>query len=155
MADARLVSHSVTLWANRRARCAWLLVSALFLLTSLATSQLYTGSISGTIKDPSGAVIVGAKVTIVDSEKGFVFNGVTDAQGHYLVRQLPPGKYDLTAEATNFQGQKKDGIEVAVNANLSVDFSLAIGAAQISVEVQASGVQLQTQDAVTGQVIDR
>jgi hypothetical protein len=159
MADARLVleqkSPVVTLWANRRARGAWLLFSALFLLTSLATSQLYTGSISGTVKDPSGAVIVGAKVTIVDSEKGFVFNGVTDSQGHYLVRQLPPGKYSLTAEATNFQGQKKDGIEVAVNANLSVDFSLSIGAAEISVEVQSSGVQLQTQDAVTGQVIDR
>ncbi len=159
MADARLVlerqSHTVTLWANSRARCAWLLFSALFLLTSLATSQLYTGSISGTVKDPSGAVIIGAKVTVVDTEKGFVFNAVTDSQGHYLVRQLPPGKYDVTAEAANFQGQKKDGIEVAVNTNLSVDFSLAIGAAQISVEVQTSGIQLQTQDAVTGQVVDR
>ncbi len=159
MADARLVLERkfpvVTLWANRRARGAWLLFSALFLLTSLATSQLYTGSISGTIKDPSAAVIVGAKVTVVDSEKGFSFNGVTDSQGHYLVRQLPPGRYDLTAQAPGFKGQKQDGVEVAVNANLAVDFSLAIGAADISVEVQSSGVQLQTQDAVTGQVIDR
>jgi hypothetical protein len=131
------------------------LFSAVFLLTSLATGQLYTGSISGTVEDPSGAVIVGAKVTVVDSEKGFLFNGVTDSQGHYLVRQLPPGRYELTAEAANFQGQKKNGIVVAVNANLSVDFSLAVGATQVAVEVQASGVQLQTQDAVTGQVIDR
>jgi hypothetical protein len=152
---ARRQSHSLTLWANRRARRAWLLLSALFLFTSLASSQLYTGSISGTVKDSSGAVIVGAKVTVVDSEKGFVFNGVTDAQGRYLVRQLPPGRYDLAVEAASFQGQKKNGIEVAVNANLSVDFALAVGATQISVEVQASAVQLQTQDAVTGQVIDR
>jgi hypothetical protein len=152
---ARRQSHSLTLWANRRARRAWLLLSALFLFTSLASSQLYTGSISGTVKDSSGAVIVGAKVSVVDSEKGFVFNGVTDSQGHYLVRQVPPGRYDLAVEAANFQGQKKNSIEVAVNANLSVDFSLTVGAAQISVEVQASAVQLQTQDAVTGQVIDR
>ena len=136
-------------------RSAPMLLSILFLLTTLASSQLYTGSVSGTVKDPSGAVIVGAKMTIVDSEKGFSFNALTDSQGHYLARQLPPGKYNVTAQAPNFKGQKQDGIEVAVNANLSVDFSLAVGAADVSVEVQSSGVQLQTQDAVTGQVIDR
>src|SRR5882762_1006263 len=133
----------------------WVLLPVLFLLTSMASGQLYTGSISGTVKDPSGAVIVGAKMTVVDSEKGFSFNAVTDSQGHYLVRQLPPGKYNVSARAPNFKGQEQEGIEVAVNANLSVDFSMAVGAADISVEVQSSGVQLQTQDAVTGQVIDR
>ena len=136
------------------ARSALLLLSTLFLAT-LASGQLYTGSISGTVKDPSGAVIVGAKMTVVDTEKGFSFNAVTDQQGHYLVRQLSPGKYNVSAQAPNFKGQKQEGIEVAVNANLAVDFSLAVGAADISVEVQSSGVQLQTQDAVTGQVIDR
>src|SRR5882762_8080888 len=133
----------------------WVLLPVLFLLTSMASGQLYTGSISGTVKDPSGAVIVGAKMTVVDSEKGFSFNAVTDSQGHYLVRQLPPGKYNVSARAPNFKGQEQEGIEVAVNANLSVDFSMAVGAADISVEVQSRGVQLQTQDAVTGQVIDR
>src|SRR5882757_9145460 len=134
---------------------AWVLLPALFLLTSMASGQLYTGSISGTVKDPSGAVIVGAKMTVVDSEKKSSFNAVTYSQGNYLVRQLPPGKYNMNAKAPNFKGQEQEGIEVAVNANLSVDFSMAVGAADISVEVQSSGVQLQTQDAVTGQVIDR
>ena len=115
-----------------------MLLSILFLLTTLASGQLYTGSISGIVKDPPGAVIVGAKMTVADSEKGFSFNGVTDSQGHYLVRQLPPGKYNVSAQAPNFKGQKQESIEVAVNANLSVDFSLSVGAADISVEVQSS-----------------
>src|SRR6202163_4875360 len=127
-------SHPQSFGRRVGTRSAPMLLSILFLLTSLASSQLYTGSVSGTVKDPSGAVIVGAKMTVVDSEKGFSFNAVTDVQGHYLVRQLPPGKYNVTAQALNFKGQKQDGIEVAVNANLSVDFSLAVGAADVSVE---------------------
>jgi hypothetical protein len=148
-------SHPQSYGPEVGTRNAPMVLSILFLLSALASGQLYTGSLSGTVKDPSGAVIVGAKITVVDSEKGFSFDAATDSQGHYLVRQLPPGRYNVNARAANFKGQQQDGIEVAVNANLSLDFSLAVGAADISVEVQSSGVQLQTQDAVTGQVIDR
>ena len=131
------------------------LFTALVFLTSLANSQLYTGSLSGTVSDPSQAVVGGVKVTAVDNEKGFSFSSTTDGEGRYLIRQLPPGKYDVMVEAPNFQRQKKEGITVSVNASVSADFVLKVGAETQSVEVQASTVQLQTQDAVTGQVIDR
>jgi hypothetical protein len=71
METARLVwgrqPQSITRWSDGKARCAWLSVSLLFLLTSLANSQLYTGSISGTVTDPSGAVIPSASVSAIDS----------------------------------------------------------------------------------------
>ena len=114
-----------------------------------------TGSVSGTVTDPSGAVISGANITLVDQEKGFSYTAKTDASGRYLLRSIPPGKYRISVETPNFQSQRKDGITLDVNQNVAVDFSLKVGAASQVVDVQATGVELQTQDAVTGQVIDR
>src|SRR6185436_18297035 len=124
-------------------------------LASLASGQLYTGSISGTVTDPSGAVIPSARVSATDQDKGFSFTAGADASGRYLLRPIPPGKYKVQAEAANFQGQRKEEITVEVNQNISLDFSLKVGAANQVVDVEAGGVELQTQDEVTGQVIDR
>jgi len=130
---------------------------ALFILlfASLAYGQLYTGSIAGTVTDPSGAVVPSVKITLLDEEKGYKFFVVTDAAGRYLFRQVVPGRYTVSAEAANFQRERKGGIVLSVNQNLSVDFSLRVGAQSQTVEVHAAGVELQTQDAVTGQVVDR
>ena len=159
METARLVrgrqSQLVTRSSSGRGRQGWLLFSFLVLFTSLASSQLYTGSIAGTVTDPSGAVIPSAQVSATDQDKGFSFTTVGDASGRYLLRPIPPGKYKILVEASNFQGQRKEGVTVEVNQNVSVDFSLKVGAANQVVDVEAGGVELQTQDAVTGQVIDR
>ncbi len=120
-----------------------------------AGAQLYTGSIAGTVSDPSGAVVVGAHVTATDMDKGFAFSGTTDSAGRYLLRNIPPGRYSVAIEATNFQGARKDGVVVSVDQNVSADFSLKVGAASLTVEVQAQHVELQTEDATTGQVVDR
>jgi hypothetical protein len=127
----------------------------LLLLLPFAAAQLYTGSISGTVNDPSGAVIPSTHVEATDQDKGFAFTATTDAAGRYLLRQLPPGRYKVSVEAANFQSQRKDGVKVDVNQNVEVDFSMKVGAAAQIVDVQAGGVELQTQDAVTGQAIDR
>jgi hypothetical protein len=133
-----------------------LLLVALVLIVSLPMyGQLYTGSISGTVADPSGAVIPSAHITLVDEERGYKFSAVTDARGRYLFREVPPGKYLLSAEIANFQSQRKEGIVLAVNQNISIDFSLKVGTQSQTVEVNATGAQLETQDAVTGQVVDR
>jgi len=131
-------------------------VAGLVVLVTLPVyCQLYDGSIAGTVTDPSGAVIPGAKVVATDVDKGFAFPGTTDKSGHYLVRNIPPATYSVAAEAAGFEVQRKNGIVISVNLNATVDFSLTVGAATQTVEVKASGVELQTQDAVTGQVIDR
>jgi Carboxypeptidase regulatory-like domain len=134
---------------------AWLSLSVLLLLAAPMSGQLYTGSVSGTVVDPSGALIPSARITLLDEEKGYEFTTTTDASGRYLFRQVPPGKYAVSAQLAKFQTQRKEGIVLAVNQNVEVNFSLKIGAESQVVDVTASGVELQTQDAVTGQVVDR
>ena len=131
------------------------LILLLFLGVSLASAQLYTGSIAGTVTYPSGAVVSGAHVKAVDQNKGFSFPAATDSSGRYVVRQLPPGWYTVSVEAAGFQSQRKEGIIIEVNQNISIDFSMKVGVAEQVVEVHESGVELATQDAVGGQVVDR
>jgi hypothetical protein len=131
------------------------LLAFLLLLASYANGQLYTGSIAGTVTDPSGAVLSGARVKAVDQQKGFSFPATTDSSGRYVVRELPPGLYSLSVEAAGFRSERKEGISLDVNQNVGVDFSLKVGTPDQVIDVQAGGVELETQDAVTGQVIDR
>ena len=118
-------------------------------------AQLYTASVTGTVTDPSGAAIVSAHVTLVDAEKGYSYTASTNGEGRYLFREVPPGTYQISAEAQGFQTERKEGIRLEVNQSADVSFSLKIGKTNEIVEVKASAVQLQTQDAVTGQVVDR
>jgi hypothetical protein len=127
----------------------------LLTVSCLASAQLYTGSIAGTVTDPSGAVISDAQVKAVDQEKGFAFTGKTDASGRYIIRQVPPGNYSVSIDATGFRSERKEGVTLSINQNASVDFSLKVGAASQVVDVTSSAVELQTQDASTGQVVDR
>jgi hypothetical protein len=120
-----------------------------------AAAQLYTGSIAGVVTDSSGAVVPGAHVVATDVDKGFAFPGITDSVGRYLLRSIPPATYNVSVEAAGFKKERKDGLIITVNLNATVNFSLTVGATSQTVEVKASGVELQTQDAVTGQVIDR
>jgi hypothetical protein len=129
--------QSLVLCSTSLARSRWLLLSVVFLLTSLANSQLYTGSIAGTVTDPTGAVIPSARVIATDQDKGFSFTAVADDSGRYLLRPIPPGSYNVSVEAPNFQNQRKEGIKVDVNQNASVDFSMKVGAAGQVVDVQA------------------
>jgi Carboxypeptidase regulatory-like domain/TonB dependent receptor len=130
-------------------------VFILLLLPALAAGQLYTGSVAGTVNDPSGAVITDAQVKAVDQDKGFSFSAKTDSSGRYVIRQVPPGMYTITVEAAGFQTQHKEAVPLTVNENVSVNFALSLGAASEVMNVEATGVELQTQDAVTGQVVDR
>lgn len=133
-----------------------LLLLAFFSLSPNAQAQLYTGSVTGLVTDPSGAVVPSAKITLVDQNKGYSFNATTDpATGRYLLRAIPPGTYKITVEAPGFQGQTRDGITLDVSQNITVDFSLKVGTATEVVEVKGAGVQLQTEDAVSGQVVNR
>lgn len=133
------------------------IVAALLAMGTIrsADAQLYTGSVSGVISDQSGAVVPQVQVTLLDTDKGFSFAAETDGSGRYLFRQIPPGNYAVSAKAPNFQPQLKQGVTVAVNQNVSVDFGLKVGALGQSVEVSATVAQLHTQDAVTGQVVGR
>ena len=136
------------------------LLSGLLLLIALlwpplAQAQLYSGTVTGVVTDPTGGVVPGTKVTLVDQNKGYAFTATTDSAGRYFIRSVPPGSYRIKAEAKGFQAEEQSGVAVDVSQNIAIDFALKVGAATETIEVNAESVHLQTEDATTGQVVNR
>src|ERR1039457_3517456 len=88
-------------------------IASLLCLSAVLFGQ--TTSLSGTVADPSGAVIPGATVSIVNVETGAPRDAVSDAQGRYTMQQLMPGTYKLSAKAAGFADVQIDRIKLLVN----------------------------------------
>ncbi|MEK7408481.1 MAG: TonB-dependent receptor [Acidobacteriota bacterium] len=132
----------------------WLLVlTAVF--SDSGYGQFYSGSLTGVVTDPSGGVIPGAKATLSDVDRGATFTAVTDSLGRFTLRSLPPGNYKLSVEASGFAPFAQSSIVLNVNQNASIDVSLKVGATSQAIEVLTEAPLLATQDAVTGQVVNR
>src|SRR5437016_7629431 len=85
-----------------------------------------TGSISGTIKDPTGALVAGAMVTAINLAQGVQTRSVTDGNGQYTIPSLPVGRYDLQIEAQGFRSEKRTGLVIDADSALRADVSLAL-----------------------------
>lgn len=105
--------------------------------------------------DPSGAIVPNAQVNLTDEQKGYSFSAQSDSAGRYLFRNLAPGSYRIAVQSPGFQTQEKTGIKLDVNQNLAVDFDLQVGAATERVEITGEAPVLATQDATTGQTVNR
>ena len=122
---------------------------------STVHAQAYFGTVSGELTDASGAVIPNASVMLSDEEKGFNFVTNSDNNGRYLFRSVAPGLYSVTADAKGFAKVTSAKFRVDVNQNATTNLSLKVGAASQTVEVGAAGQTIQTEDAETGQVVNR
>ncbi len=127
----------------------------ILLLPVAVWAQLYTSTVSGLVTDPTGAVIPNTQAKLVDEAKGFSFTAVSDSTGRYLFRNVPPGSYTLSVGAQGFQAQERTGVKIDINQNVTVNFSLQVGATSQTVEITTAAPVLSTQDAVTGQIVDR
>lgn len=103
-----------------------------------------TGAISGTVTDPQGAVVSGAKVTAMDLSTGAIFTAVTDSAGSYVLRNLPAGRYKIEIQAMGFITNVVDAVPVTSSNVTQVDAKLAVGAATETVEVSAEPVAVAT-----------
>ncbi|HXZ26894.1 MAG TPA: carboxypeptidase-like regulatory domain-containing protein, partial [Terriglobales bacterium] len=112
----------------------------LIFCTTYALGQgVVTGSVSGTVVDPQGAVIVGAKVTAKSAATGQESSDTTGANGAYAIRQLPPGSYTLTISAPNFQTLSVKDVVVKVGVDTAMGAQkLTVGAASETVTVEAT-----------------
>lgn len=131
-------------------------VARVVLILAVTTASAFaqsTGSISGTVTDPSGNVIPGAKVQITQIETNQVRSLVTDSKGLYAANLLQLGRYMIRVSAPGFQTAEKSGIVLEAQGSLEVNFKLALGAVSSKVVVQASGVQVQTTSASLNQVV--
>src|SRR6266511_2223983 len=116
-----------------------LIVGLLFcnVWTPQASAQAVYGSVSGTVTDTQGAAVVGAKVVVVDQNKGTTQETTTNESGNYSVTHLVPDPYSVKVEAQGFKSSEQKEVIVSADTGARVDLALQLGAASESVEVTA------------------
>ena len=115
------------------------------LLFSLVSWAAANGNISGTLRDPSGSVVPGATVRLVNTALQSEFKTVSNGQGFYSFPALPVGRYDLTIQAAGFKTQKKTHLTLDTDAALKVDVVLALGSQSDTVTVEATAAAAEAQ----------
>jgi Carboxypeptidase regulatory-like domain/TonB dependent receptor len=127
---------------------------AVFLPAALL-GQAYFGTVSGTLTDPTGAIVQGARVTLTDEQKGYQFTTTSNSEGRYLFASVPPGLYSVTAEMHGFGKIVKNDVRLNVGENAAANLVFKVAAEAETVKVEARSTNIDTEDAVTGQVVDR
>lgn len=117
------------------------------------SGQQITGSIRGTVTDPSGAVVEGATVSAKRSETGLTRTTTTDRTGAYLLLELPVGHYQLQVERAGFQTYLQQGISLDVNETATIPVGLKVGTGNEKVEVNADADLIQGTVTSLGTVV--
>jgi hypothetical protein len=134
---------------------AYLAIATSLFFSSFLSAQVFSGSLTGVIADESGAVVPGAKALLTDQDKGFTYTAASDSQGRYVLRNLPPGRYDLAVTFAGMEPYDQKGIVLSVGQNAQADVHFRVKGALQTVDVGASATLLQTQDASTGQLVNQ
>jgi Carboxypeptidase regulatory-like domain len=131
-------------------RVVVLVIGFLLAINFLGWSQTGTTSLRGTVTDPSGAAVSGAKVTLSSPERGFERTTTTAGTGGYEFLQLQPGTYQLTLEMTGFRKSEQKQIQLLVDTAASINVKLEVGTPRELVEVSGEAAVINTTDASLG-----
>ena len=116
--------------------------------------QAVNATLLGTVTDSSGAPVANAKVLLTETNTGIIHNSQTNESGNYVLPDLPPGTYSVTAELAGFKRASRVGIDVIVNTTQRVDLVLQPGNVSETVTVEAETAILQTERADTGRKLE-
>ena len=130
-------------------------LAVFFAVACFAPAQSDFGSIAGFVKDPTGGVVPNAKVVIKNEATGEEHPATTNEAGYYIVSNLAPTLYTMTVEVRGFKKFESTHNKLDPNSTLSLDASLAVGAATETVEVVASATPLQTESGTVQALITR
>src|SRR5258706_3021751 len=136
-------SKESAIFTNRKARLWADVFMAGVLAVSLLAATVWgqvTASITGTVRDTSGAIMPGAAVTVKHTESGLVRTAETDSNGNYTVPSLPVGRYEVSTEKTGFKQAVRRGINLVVAQEAVVNLTLEVGNVvdQVTVTAEAS-----------------
>jgi hypothetical protein len=126
----------------------------LLFLASVAFAQSDRGTITGSISDPTNAVIPGASIVATNGETGTKYETISTETGNYTLTQVPPGVYELSVELPGFKKYVRKGINVLVAQTLRLDVSLEVGAATDEVTVNADAPLLRTESSDVSHVVN-
>ena len=134
-------------------------LAVLFLLVAIGFAtplwaQKDAGAIVGLVRDSTGAVVAGAKVTVTDVDRGIQVTLATNGQGEYVASPLKIGNYSVTAEKEGFKKAVAGPVQVNVQDRVSVDMKLQPGAVTETVEVTGQRPQLETETSNLSQLVD-
>jgi hypothetical protein len=130
-----------------------LLWAVVLLCVSTAFAQ-YSGTISGVVTDPSGAVVSGATVTVTNPATGATRTVQTNEAGEYVVPEEPAGTYEVHVKQGNFKEFVARNVELHVSSIATVDAQLQLGNTSEQVTVEANTIQVQTDSAALGEVVE-
>jgi outer membrane receptor protein involved in Fe transport len=137
-----------------RFACA-LILSLIGLGASTPTLAQYdSAQINGTVRDQSGALIPNANIQIQNRDTGLVRQTVTNTAGIYVLSQIPPGFYTITAGSPGFSSASRTGVELLVSQSATLDFSLKPGSSIETVAVSAQTVTLDTSSSSVGATLE-
>src|SRR2546427_4370602 len=134
--------------------CCSLLAALLFVFSPSLLLGVVTGSISGTVRDSSGAVIPGVSVEARNTSTGVAQTIETDSVGFYNFAALPVGQYDVSFQKSGFVVYRQTGLVLDVDTALRVDAVLQVGLQKQEVTVAAAAAQVDTGTTQMGQVIE-
>jgi len=129
--------------------CVLLVLSPSILFSQMAG----TGQIDGTVMDRTGGAVVGAIVTLVDTQTNVARTTTTNDAGRYVFSNVAPGTYNLTINKTGFRAAKVSDQEILVGSTRTVNATLEIGSTTETVEVTATNAEMQTMNATIGNTI--
>src|SRR6266567_8273237 len=132
---------------HRNPAFRWLIALLFAFLPITGWAQNYNATISGSVTDPSGAAIPGAKVTLTSVSSGAVSQTTTGADGFYSFPNLTPGTYNLSGSAPGFSEFVQNGIQLALDQKARQDVQLKVGTAVEKVEVTANASPLTFDNA--------
>ncbi len=130
-----------------------LLCFAMLMLTAVSSRAGTGGSVSGTVKDASGAVVPGASVSVNNLDTGVGVRLTTNGRGFYSFPEVPVGRYTLTIEKTGFRPYQRTAIAIDTDSAFIVDVVLEVGAAGNAVTVIDTAVHAETSETQMGEVI--
>jgi Carboxypeptidase regulatory-like domain/TonB dependent receptor/TonB-dependent Receptor Plug Domain len=136
-------------------RCVFYFSVLFFLTVYSSAAQSPVGTISGIVNDPTGAVIAGAEVLIINDATRVQYPGKSNQEGIYVVSSLPPGPYRIQVSKAGFKTIIKPDVTLNVQDALALNFMLPLGAVSEIVTIEGGAPLVNTESASVGTVIDR
>lgn len=140
---------------DRRKPLFTLLLVLLFCCHLPALAQQETATVTGEVKDSTGAVVAKALITVTNTETNISLKTETNDQGMYILPSLKPGPYSVTVEKAGFRKVVRSGITLQVNQTVRVDIGLQVGELTSIVEIVEAAALLETETSARGSVIDQ
>ena len=130
-------------------------LAVFFGVTAGAFAQTTSTTILGTVSDPSGAVVAGAKISAINKGTGVKREDVTSTTGDYSFPLLDVGTYDVVVSISGFKTETQRNVELTINQKARVNFTLVVGAQADRVEITAEAAMLKTDEASLGSVVEQ